>query len=149
MPRRLGPGAWVGAEADGVRSNARPHIGSPRPAQLASNVASAPGRREPPLAFETPPVGEADALDDRVWFGKHQERSFRSRRGAGGSIWIVRRAGNALLRVLIPHPLSSPARDSDGELGPLWFAAAWPSLIAEKAQKLGRQAARRGRRGGR
>ena len=129
MPRNDGPGAWGRAEAGGdqVCSGAFHDTTSGGPKTV-------------------PAVSETDTLDDRVWFGQHSARVFRSRRAAHGGIWIVRRSGDALLRVRAA-PLS-PLRDTDGELGPLWFASAWPLLSAEKAQQLGRRAARRGRRRG-
>jgi hypothetical protein len=148
MPRHHGLGALAGAaEADDRDIAER---------RSSSNTTRAPSAQQGPNAplnfgWVDPrpilPVGEADALGDRVWFAQHPTRSFRSRRGADGAMWITRRSGDALLRVLIPPTLFSPVRESDGELGPLWFAAAWPSLSVEKAQQLGRRAARQGRRG--
>jgi hypothetical protein len=124
MQRYDGPGAWAGAEADGTRrcSDAHPDTTS---------------RRSTPIAH----ASEADVLGDGLRFGEHPERSFRIRQDADGGVWIVRRAGDALLRVLIPDALSVPPHDSDAELGPLWFSAAWPGLSAKKTQRSGRQAA--------
>jgi hypothetical protein len=145
---RRGPGALAGAAEAGDWDIAGPNPNSAcgQPVQLQANAADAPGWCEPAPSLAIPPVNEADALSDRLWFARHPARSFRSRRGADGSIWIIRRSGDVLLRVRTA--LLPPLRDSDGELGPLWFAAGWPSLPAETAQQLGRRAARRGRRGG-
>jgi hypothetical protein len=149
VPTEYGPGALAGAAEAGDWDIAgqRPSRAYGRAVQLPPEAADAPGWWEPSASLAMPPVDEANPLGDRVWFAQHPGRSFLSRRGADGGHWIVRRAGDVLLRVPIPPALSLPARDSDGELGPLWFASAWPSLSAEKAQLLGRRATRRGRRG--
>jgi hypothetical protein len=97
-------------------------------------------------ASEMPPVREADARRDRAWFAEHEERSFRSRPAADGGVWIVRRAGGVLLRTVVVSAPSPPPHDGDRELGPLWFATAWPELSAEEARRRGRRAARQGRR---
>jgi hypothetical protein len=163
MPTYDGPGAGRGAEAgDGARGDSSldtTSIGSGPPvARIASTttrVGPAPSAIVLPAAHaramvpasEMPPVSEADALSDGAWFGGHPERVFRARRGAEGEVWIVRRAGDVLLRAIIRDSLPTPTRDSDGELGPAWFLAAWPSFSVGKAQRQGRRAARRGKRG--
>jgi hypothetical protein len=137
MPRHNGLGTLAGAaEADRDIAERRSRLDT----ALARAAQQAPNTR-------IPPVREADALGDRMWFAQHPARICRSRRGADGGVWIICRSGDALLRVLIPPALSSPVRDSEGELGPLWFAAAWPSLSAEKARQLRRRGARQGRWG--
>jgi hypothetical protein len=120
VPRHDGPGAWAGAEADGdlVRSDAHPDTTSRRPTLIAR-------------------TSEAEALSDGVWFVQHSDRSFRIRQSADGGVWIVRPAGDALLRVLIPDAVSVPPHDSDAELGPLWFAAALAPPISQKGTAAG------------
>src|SRR5215470_15320862 len=127
MPTYNDPGAGKGAEAgDGARSDSRldtTSIGSGPPvARIASTttrvgpVPSAIGlptahARAMVPASEMPPVSEADALSDRAWFGEHPKRVFCARRGAERGVWIVRRAGDVLLRAVIRDSLPTPTRD--------------------------------------
>jgi hypothetical protein len=91
-------------------------------------------------------VTETDALDDRGWFANHPDCLFRAR----AELWIVRRRRQGADPDVFLRAFSAsiaPRRgDSDGELAPLWYQAAYPDWPAEKCQKWGRKAIKR--RGG-
>jgi hypothetical protein len=147
VPTYGGSGALAGAAGAGDRDVAERRSRSNT--ALAGSAQTAPNA--PPNSgcgglLPIPAVSEADALSDRVWFAQHPERTFRHRLGTDDRVWIVRRAGDVLLRVPIAGVLSAPLHDNDRELGPTWFAAAWPELSAEEAQRRGRRAARQGPR---
>jgi hypothetical protein len=82
-------------------------------------------------------VPEAEALADRIWFTDHPDRRFRARPGVGG-VWLIRRRGDVLLRVVAARPL--PPGDTDPALAPAWFESADPDLLAAKARRRARKA---------
>jgi hypothetical protein len=105
------------------------------------------------LAPDSPPVGiqptpaatDRDAHDDFAWFDQRPGRLFRARIAPGG-LWLVRRRRSVLLRTFRPQQLELPLEDSDGEIGPLWFATAWLETSNRTAGKRARAAGvRRGR----
>lgn len=88
-----------------------------------------------------PPVTELDAGDDREWFAEHPGRRFHGRQVRDGW-WLIRLSGkDALLRVFMSAHGRAP--DADGELAPLWFAAAWPNWTPEQVRKAARKALRK------
>jgi hypothetical protein len=89
-----------------------------------------------------PPVMAAEALGDGAWFDRHPNRRFRARPARHGT-WLVRRRGDVLLRAFANRTLPH-LRDRDADLGPAWFEAAYPELLAERAQRHARKAGVRG-----
>jgi hypothetical protein len=85
-----------------------------------------------------PEAAAAEAIDDFRWFDAHPNRRFRAR-GSTAGVWIIRRRGDVFLRTLA-RSLPPSAKDSDAALGPAWFEAAYPGLLAEKAQRHARKA---------
>jgi hypothetical protein len=96
---------------------------------------------------ELPEVTAADALDDRIWFTDHPDRRFRDRAGDGG-LWLIRyrlqSADPDIYLRSFSMSIAAPRSDSDGEIAPLWYAAAYPDWPIEMTQKRARKALRKG-----
>jgi hypothetical protein len=88
-----------------------------------------------------PQVTAADALDDFAWFDRLANRKFRVRRTAN-LVWIIRRRGQVFLRT-VTHHLPVATVDTDAATAPLWFAAAYPDISLQKAQRRARTAIKR------
>jgi hypothetical protein len=68
-----------------------------------------------------------DAGNDQTWFAQHPDRLYFARQDAGGDWWIVKRAGDVLLRVQMSPPPARAPSDTDAVLAQLWTAAAYPN----------------------
>jgi hypothetical protein len=80
-------------------------------------------------------------LSDQAWFSLRPARRFRFRIGDNGA-WFIRRRD--WLRTWTDRPI--PFVDTDKSIAAAWYQACWPQLQTTKAAKLGRKAARGGRR---
>jgi hypothetical protein len=87
--------------------------------------------------MSVPIVSNADAIADGIWFDQHPARRYRIRQSDRGT-WIIRRRGSVLLRAFTPQPLQ--LRNSEAEIGPAWFAAAYPESLADRARRQARKA---------
>ena len=88
-----------------------------------------------------PPVSTAEAIDDACWFDVHPRCNYRARGG-----WLIRKVhDDVFLRTFSGN--AEALTDTDAELGPVLFAAAW-QLSSPAANRKSRQAGVR-RAGGR
>jgi hypothetical protein len=94
------------------------------------------GSSDPARAL--PVVNANDALADGAWFDRHRDRRFRSWGGDGG-FWLIQKRHGVFLRTFTRDPV--PNTDTDAELGPAWFAAAYPELLSIKTQRKAQQTA--------
>jgi hypothetical protein len=87
-----------------------------------------------------------DAREDRTWFTRHPDRCFRIRVGDGG-VWVIHRRPQgddpAVYQRTFSRAIVPPFRDSDGEIAPLWYQAAYPDWPPEQCRKRVRQALKR------
>jgi hypothetical protein len=91
-------------------------------------------------------ISAADALGDSRWFAERPTRLFRARLGNGG-LWLIRRRcqgadPDVYLRTFSAS-IAPPCGDSDGEIAPLRFQAAYPDWPPERVQKFARKALRK------
>jgi len=94
-----------------------------------------------PLATALLAVSDIEAIGDADWFAEHPSRRFRARRGHR-SVFIVRKAGDVLLRTIAPA--DTPVVDDDHNLAFAWFGACYPDWHPERIGKAARKALKRG-----
>ena len=105
-------------------------------AQIAVALGTGPG-----LRVEEMVVTEDDARCDREWFANHPQRCFRARAGDGG-IWLIRRVPQGADPAVLLRALSRSHRhldETDGDLAPTWFAAAYPDWPVERVLRRARK----------
>jgi hypothetical protein len=87
-------------------------------------------------------IGDADALDDRLWFCERPQRLFCARAGDGG-VWLIRRRpqspGPDVYLRTFSQTAALSGSDTDGELAGRWYRAACPDLPHEKCRKQARR----------
>jgi hypothetical protein len=83
-------------------------------------------------------VSEAEAANDRVWFGHNAHRRYRLRQSDGGWFVIRRRIGGVLLRTRAPS-VPSYMPDTDKALRHLWVETAWSGLTPTERAELMKQ----------